>query len=92
MVWNGYDGNIYITTARRLPEWQPPKLLMVADKGTKFHSPTIISELGDRLSEKKFRLYLKRRPKNPKPNSSFMKIDVELRLNNKPQGITKSLD
>ena len=28
MVWNGYDGNIYISSARRLPHFQPPKILI----------------------------------------------------------------
>ena len=28
MVWNGYDGRIYVTSATRLPRFQPPRVLI----------------------------------------------------------------
>ena len=28
VAWNGYDGNIYITTALTLPHFQPPRILV----------------------------------------------------------------
>ena len=49
MVWNGYDGNIYITSAKTLPNFQPPKtFIQKANKDQKNWYPTLMSkELGD---------------------------------------------
>ena len=34
MVWNGYDGHIYITSALTLPAWQPARILIEAQHTT----------------------------------------------------------
>ena len=31
VTWNGYDGNIYITTAETLPNFKPPKIFIAKD-------------------------------------------------------------
>ena len=48
MVWNGYNGNIYITSAKRLPLFQPPKILIKKENDDqKNWYPTLMSkELG----------------------------------------------
>ena len=82
MVWNGYNGHIYITTALRLPEWQPPRILLEADLSQqprmKLWYPTLISDLGDRLGQTHLHLYWRDFPDGPGPNSSFRKIELEL--------------
>ena len=31
LVWNGYDGNIYITTAKTLPNFETPRIFIHKD-------------------------------------------------------------
>ena len=59
MVWNSYDGDILITSARRLPEFEPPRILVAKEtEEQKQWYPTLISDtLGDRLAETKLHLY-----------------------------------
>ena len=82
MVWNGYNGHIYITTALSLPDWQPAKILLEADLSNqprmKLWYPTLISDLGDRLGETHLHLYWRDFPDGPGPNSSFKKIELEI--------------
>ena len=82
MVWNGYNGHIYITTALRLPDWQPARILLEADLSNqprmKLWYPTLISDLGDRLGEAHLHLYWRDFPDGPGPNSSFRKIELEI--------------
>ena len=79
MVWNGYDGHIYITTALRLPVWQPPRRLLKAKHPKeKLLYPTLISDLGDRLGETHLHLYWRDLPYGPGPISSFKKVELEL--------------
>ena len=44
VAWNGYDGNIYITTADTLPSFQPPRVLLAKQsEEQKFWYPNITS-------------------------------------------------
>ena len=82
VVWNGYNGHVYITTATRLPDWQPARILLEADLSNqprmKLWYPTLISDLGDRLGETHLHLYWRDFPDGPGPNSSFRKIEIEI--------------
>ena len=84
MVWNGYNGHIYITTAPWLPEWRPARILMEADLANspdmKHWYPTLISaKLGDRLGEDHLHLYWREFPRGPgKGGSIFRKVELEL--------------
>ena len=82
LVWNGFDGHIYITAAIRLPQWRPPRILLKADlkrhPRMKLWYPTLISHLGDRLGESRLQLYWRDFPDGPGPNSSFKKIELEI--------------
>ena len=82
VVWNGYNGHVYITTATRLPDWQPARILLEADLSNqprmKLWYPTLISDLGDRLGETHLHLYWRDFPDGPGPNSSFRKIELEI--------------
>ena len=45
VAWNGYDGNIYITTADTLPSFQPPRVLLAKQsEEQKFWYPNIIHQ------------------------------------------------
>ena len=59
MVWNSYDGNIYITSAKRLPEFETPRILIAKESEEQRQwYPTLISpELGDRLGQTELHLY-----------------------------------
>ena len=59
MVWNSYEGNIFITSARRLPEFEPPRILIAKEtEEQRQWYPTLISDqLGDRLARTKLHLY-----------------------------------
>ena len=83
MVWNGYNGHIYISSAVRLPEWEPARILIEADHQnnplTKHWYPTLISaQLGDRLGERHLHLYWREFPDGPGPYSIFRKVEIEL--------------
>ena len=63
VAWNGYDGNIYITTADTLPSFQPPRVLLAKQsEEQKFWYPNIIhQQLGHMkyiLSSHCYALYL----------------------------------
>ena len=53
MVWNGYDGNIYITSAKSLPNFERPRILVAKSSQESMEKnwyPTLISEeTGDRV-------------------------------------------
>ena len=51
MVWNGYNGNIYITSAETLPKFLPPQILIEkTSSGQKNWYPNLISEqTGERV-------------------------------------------
>ena len=45
MVWNGYDGHIYVTSATRLPRFQPPReLIHKQNTRQKNWYPTLLSK------------------------------------------------
>ena len=46
MLWNSYDGSVYITSADRLPHWKHPRLLLSPLPGHKLCCPTLFSVFG----------------------------------------------
>ena len=52
VAWNGYDGNIYITTALTLPHFQPPRILVAkqTDAQKNWYPNIIHKYLGMKLS------------------------------------------
>ena len=45
IVWNGYDGNIYITSAFKLPQFQKPRILIPKEnEKQKNWYPTLMSK------------------------------------------------
>ena len=56
VAWNGYDGNIYISTADTLPSFQPPRVLLAKQsEEQKFWYPNIIhQQLGNPSQQIKY--------------------------------------
>jgi hypothetical protein len=82
MVWNGYDGNIYITSAKTLPKFQPPRILIdKTSSDQKNWYPNLISEqTGDRVGGQEFHLYYRDFPEGPgKGTSYFRKTSFKLK-------------
>ena len=82
MVWNGYDGNIYITAARTLPHFQPPRVLVAKTSGDSVEKnwyPSIISEAGgDRVGGQELHLYYKHFPDGLGRDSYFKTFSFKL--------------
>lgn len=94
MVWNGYDGRIYISSGPRLADqaFEPARVLV--EKATaqeKNWYPTLISEdYGDRLGHRHFHLYWRLFPQGPgQGDSIFMRAKVKLKrsTNNSTQNL-----
>ena len=80
MVWNGYDGNIYITSAKTLPNFQPPRILVAkTSQGEKNWYPSLISgETGDRIGGQELHIYYKQFPDGLGGNSYFRTFSFKL--------------
>ena len=80
MVWNGYDGNIYITSADKLPNFTPPKVLVAkSSSGEKNWFPSIIShDLGDKIGGEELHLYWKQFPSGLGAASYFRTLTFKL--------------
>ena len=81
LVWNGYDGNIYITSALELPRFQQPRILI--QKKTEDQRnwyPTVLSRsFGDKLGEETLNLYWADFENGPSvPNRIFRRVVLEL--------------
>jgi len=84
MVWNGYDGRIYISSSQTLADqaFHPARVLVEkANDQEKNWYPTLISEdYGDRFGHRHFYLYWRLFPQGPGQGGSiFMKAKVKLR-------------
>ena len=75
MVWNGYDGNIYITSAKTLPNFVPPQILIEkTSPDQKNWYPNLISEqTGDRVGGQDLHLYYRDFPEGPGKGSSYFR-------------------
>ena len=80
MVWSGYNGNIYITAAKTLPNFQPPKILLAKSSSVeKNWYPSLISEeTGDRVGEEELHLYYKQFPNGLSQKSYFKTFSFRL--------------
>ena len=80
MVWNGYDGNIYITSANKLPNFTPPKVLVGKSSSVeKNWYPSIIShEFGDKIGGEELHLYWKHFPSGLGGASYFRTLTFRL--------------
>jgi len=80
LVWNGYNGNIYITAAKTLPNFEPPKILV--EKKTSVEKnwyPSVISEdTGDRVGGQELHLYYKHFPEGLSRKSFFKTFSFKL--------------
>lgn len=81
LVYNGYDGNIYITSALELPRFQQPRILI--QKKTEDQRnwyPTVLSRsFGDKLGEETLNLYWADFENGPSvPNRIFRRVVLEL--------------
>ena len=80
MVWNGYNGNIYITAAKTLPNFEPPKILVEKTSSVeKNWYPSVISEdTGDRVGGQELHLYYKHFPEGLSRKSYFKTFSFKL--------------
>ena len=80
MAWNGYDGNIYITSAYTLPNFQPPRILIAkTSKEQKNWYPNLIDRnTGDRIGGQHLHLYFRDHPNGPGKGSVFRKTSFKL--------------
>ena len=80
VIWNGYDGNIYITSARKLPQFEKPRILIhKQNEKQRNWYPTILSEeFGDKIGGQKLHLYWAEFSAPNQPNRLFRKVELEL--------------
>ena len=59
VIWNGFDGNIYITSARKLPRFKKPRILIHKKTEAQLNwYPTLMSEQdGDKIGGQILHLY-----------------------------------
>ena len=82
MVWNGYDGRIYISSASLLADraFAPPRILVDKERSEEknWYPNLISSELGDRVGERHLHLYWRHRPEGLGKPSTFRKARVTI--------------
>ena len=80
MVWSGYNGNIYITAAKTLPNFEPPRKLVTKSSSVeKNWFPSVISEeTGDRIGGQFLHLYYKQFPQGLGKKSYFKTFSFKL--------------
>ena len=91
MVWNGYNGNIYITSAYTLPNFHRPRVLIKKDSDTnkKWYPNLISKDLGDRLGDRNLHIYYRDFPEGPgKGYSLFRKVTLTLEDTSLPNTTT----
>jgi hypothetical protein len=60
MAWRGNDGNIYITSANKLPYWKPSRILLPKTEENSWGNPTLVSEeFGDRVAKEDIHIYMR---------------------------------
>ena len=82
MVYNGYDGNIYITSAHTLPNFHPVRVLVEkSSPNQKNWYPNLLSrKAGSRFGNKNLNLYYREFPSGPKNGASyFKKMSISLK-------------
>ena len=83
VIWNGFDGNIYITSARKLPRFKKPKILIHKKNEAELNwYPTLMSEeFGDKIGGKILHLYWAEFSTGlGQPSRIFRKVEIELNM------------
>ena len=81
VIWNGFDGNIYITSARKLPRFKKPRILIhKKDEAEMNWYPTLMSEdFGDKIGGQILHLYWAEFSTGlGHPGRIFRKVEIEL--------------
>ena len=81
VIWNGFDGNIYITSARKLPRFKKPRILIPKETEAQLNwYPTLMSEqLGDKVGGQVLHLYWAEFSTGlGHPSRLFRKVKIEL--------------
>ena len=83
IIWNGFDGNIYITSARKLPKFKRPKILIHKQNEKQLNwYPTLLSdEFGDKIGGRHLHLYWAEFSTGlGQPNRIFRKVEIEFQI------------
>ena len=88
IIWNGFDGNIYITSARKLPKFKKPRILIPKQNDAQLNwYPTLMSEeFGDKIGGKILHLYWAEFSTGlGHPSRIFQKVEIELNITSTKQ-------
>ena len=83
VIWNGFDGNIYITSARKLPRFKKPRILIHKKSEAELNwYPTLMSEeFGDKIGGHILQLYWAEFSTGlGHPGRMFRKVEIELNM------------